>query len=159
MTHFTHDFPHSVDAVIGKLTDSEHLSRRASAAGHRNLEIAVDQQAGKFVIRMQRDVESEIPSFAKKFVNAVNRIHDTIHWVEDGERRTGTYEAKVNDRITVKGNLVIEPTASGCRYTATCDPEVKVPLVGKKIAGVVAKETGKAILGDLQFTNRELDAG
>jgi hypothetical protein len=153
-----HTYRHGVDAVFAKVTDPDHLKRRAEASGHRNVEVSVDERDGETVVRLARDIESDIPSFAKKFVDPVNRVVDVLTWRASGDARKGTYHVEVSDRIRVDGEMALEPTADGCVYRDTFTPEVDVPLIGKRIAKIVEKETGEAIEADHRWTEQELDA-
>lgn len=153
------DYPHPIDAVFAKLTDAEHLKARSAAAGHKNIQLTVDEKDGRFTIRLERDIESEIPSFAKRFVNPVNHVVDTIQWTSDGDGKRGTYDALVSARIRVKGVMTLKPSGKGCVYEDTCTPTVDVPLVGGKVADLVAKETQKAIEIDCRFTSAAVAKG
>jgi len=153
-----HQYPHPLEAVFAKLIDGEFVRRRSSAAGHRNIEITVDEKNGATEIRLERDIESDIPKFAKRFINPVNHVLDVIRWRDAGDGKAGTYDVKVSARITVKGEMTLRPSGTGCVYEDTCTPTVDVPLIGKKIAKLVSDETVTAIKEDCRFTQRELDS-
>lgn len=150
------EYSHPIDAVFGKLVDRDHLRERSAAAGHRNIQLTVDEKGGGFEIRLERDIEAEIPSFAKKFVSPVNHVVDVIRWRTDGDVKRGTYEALVSSRITVRGEMTLSSSAKGCVYETTCDPKVDVPLIGKKIAQLVSDKTLEAIEIDSKFTQKSL---
>lgn len=150
------EYTHPIDDVFAKLVDADHLRERSAAAGHRNIQITVDEKGGAFEIRLERDIEAEIPGFAKKFVSPVNHVIDTIRWRTDGEKKRGTYEAIVSSRITVKGEMTLSSSPKGCVYETTCDPKVDVPLIGKKIAELVSSKTLEAIEIDSKFTQKTL---
>lgn len=153
------EYAHPLAAVFAKLTDADHLRARSAAAGHRNIQLTVDAKGGGWEIRLERDIESEIPAFAKKFVNPVNHVIDVIRWRDDGDGKRGSYDATVSARIRVHGEMTLRPGPRGCVYEDTCSPTVDVPLVGKKIAELVAKETMKAIEADCRFTAKAVAAG
>jgi len=151
-----HQYAHSVEAVFAKLTDEAHLRERSEQAGHRNIEVRVQRTEGGVEVRLERDIESEIPAVAKKFINPVNHVVDVIRWRDDGDAKSGTYQVTVSKRIRVSGVMSLRPTGDGCRYEDTCTPTVDVPIVGKKIAKLVAKETETAIAENLRRTERAL---
>ncbi|MBX3272956.1 MAG: DUF2505 domain-containing protein [Sandaracinaceae bacterium] len=154
MSELRFEYTHPIDDVFAKLVDAEHLRARSAAAGHRNIQIRVDEKGGAFEIRLERDIESEIPAFAKKFVNPVNHVIDTIRWRTDGEQKRGSYEAVVSARIRVRGDMTLRTSGAGTVFVSTCAPTVDVPLVGGKIADLVAKKTLEAIEIDCRFTQR-----
>ncbi|MCA9604251.1 MAG: DUF2505 domain-containing protein [Myxococcales bacterium] len=150
------EYTHPIDVVFAKLIDGDHLRERSAAAGHKNIQITVSEKGGGWEIRLERDIETEIPGFAKKFVNPVNHVVDIIRWRVDGDVKRGTYEAQVSSRIAVRGEMTVTSSAKGCIYETTCDPKVDIPLVGGKIAGLVSDKTLEAIEIDSKFTQRSL---
>ena len=151
-----HNYKHSVEDVFAKLVDEAHLRDRSEQAGHRKIDLTVDEKNGQHEIRLARDIESDIPSFAKKFINPVNHVVDVIRWRDAGDGKVGSYDVSVNKRISIKGEMSLKPSAGGCVYEDTCTPKVDVPLVGKKIGQLVAKETMAAIEEDCRRTDRAL---
>ena len=129
---------------------------RCAAAGHKNIQITVEEKGDKTVVRIERDIETDIPAFAKKVVDAVNHVVDVLEWRTSGEDRVGTYHVTVTKRISVSGRMEIRKSGDGCVYRDTCDPKVDMPLIGKKIAKLVETETVKQVGNDLAFTDRAL---
>ncbi len=151
-----HPFHHGVDAVFAKLTDPAHLEERSKAAGDKNVKVSVERSGDEVVVRLERDIETEIPSFAKKFVNPVNHVVDVLRWRDGGDGKTGTYRVDVSSRIRVEGTLALRPTASGCEYVDSFTPTVDMPLVGKKIASLVDEKTESAVRENCRRTERAL---
>lgn len=151
-----HTYRHGVDAVFAKLTDPDHLKRRAEAAGHANVDVDVQSTDGGTKIRLARDITSEIPSFAKKFVDPTNRVVDELTWRDDGDGKKADFQVQVNKRISLKGTLTLQPTDGGCEFTNRYEAKVDVPLVGKKIAGIVEDKTEEGVRDDCAFTAKEL---
>ncbi len=151
-----HTYRHGIDAVFAKLSDPEHLRRRAAAAGHRNIDVKVEDRDGRIEIRVARDIESDIPSFAKKVVDATNHVVDTIEWRTQGDEKVGSYRVEVSPRIRLRGQLALKPVPGGCKYVDTFTATVDVPLIGGKIAQIVERETATAIRADCERTAREL---
>ena len=151
-----HTYKHSVEAVYALLVDEAHLRDRCVQAKQRDIQVTVDEKNGAYQIRLERDIESDIPSFAKKFINPVNHVLDIVRWRDAGEGRVGSYDVTVSKRIRVSGVMSLKPVAGGCVYEDTCTPSVDVPLVGKKIAALVDKETVAAIAEDCRRTERAL---
>ena len=150
-------FTQGADAVYAALTDPDHLKRRAEAAGHRNVQVTVDAKDDGCSLVIERDIESEIPAIAKKFVDPVNHVVSKFTWKKSGDSYTGSYDSKVNDRISVSAKLTIRPAGEGSEYSEDNTAKVNVPLVGRKIAGLVENETAKSVKPDLEWTATDLD--
>ena len=147
---------HSVETVYAKLVNPAYLEARAKASGERNIQLDVAEAGDGHAIEMSRDVESEIPSFAKKFFNPVNRIEETTTWRADGDAKRARYRIVVGSRVTLTGTLALEPRGDGSQFVEEFDVEVKVPLIGKRVAKFVTGETEEAIRKNLRFLEREL---
>lgn len=151
-----HTFSHGVDAVFAKLTDPAHLEERSKAAGHENVKASVEEKGGEVVVRLERDIETEIPSFAKKFVSPVNHVVDVCTWRDDGDGKSATYHVEVTNRISIDGKQSLRPSGDGCAFSDTFTPKVGVPLVGKKIASLVEEKTEAGIREDCRRTEKAL---
>jgi len=159
MGSLQHRYTHALDTVFAKVSDGEHLRRRSEASGHLNIQLSSSSAGGVVEIRLERDIESSIPSFAKRFINPVNHVVDVIRWRDVDGVKKGTYDVTVSSRIRVRGEMTLEADGDGCLYTDTCTPSVDMPLIGKKISKLVSEETVKAIKEDCRFTEREISAG
>lgn len=152
-----HTFRHGVDAVFAKLTDPAHLEERSRAAGHKNVKASVEQKGDETVVRLERDIETEIPSFAKKIVSPVNHVVDTLRWRDSGDGgKRATYHVDVTNRISIDGEQSLRPSGDGCDFADTFHPKVDVPLVGKKIASLVDEKTEAGVREDCRRTEQAL---
>lgn len=152
-----HHYSQKPETLYAAISDPEHLKARAEAAGHRNVTVKVDEKSDGCTIHMERDIEAEIPSFAKKVVSPVNHVVTRFDWKKEADGWSGTYTADVNPRIRITSKVEIRPVGDGCEYVDTYTAHVDVPLIGKKIAALVEKETGEAVVKDLDWTARHLD--
>lgn len=150
-------YRHGVDAVFALLTDPEHVRRRSEAAGHRNVQVSVERRGDVVEVRLERDIEADIPAIAKKVVDPVNHVVDVIEYRSRGDAKIATFRVEVSPRIRLRGTIELRPEGAGCRQLETFTATVDVPIVGRKIAELVEKETAAAIRGDHAFTARALD--
>ena len=151
-----HTFAHSVDVVFAKLTDPAFVEQRSKDAGHKNVKVTVEHKGAETIVRLERDIETDIPGFAKKFVSPKNHVVDTLTWRDDGDGKSAIYHVDVTNRIAIDGKQTLRPSGGGCAFSDTFTPKVDVPLVGKKIASLVEKETEAGIRADLERTERAL---
>jgi uncharacterized protein DUF2505 len=154
-----HTYRYSVEQVIAKMTDPDFLRRRSEKAGHRNIDVKVEERGGATHVRITRDIESDIPSFAKKVVDAVNRVTDFIEYRARDGGWIGTYRVEVSKRIRISGEWTVRPAAGGCEASDTFTATVDIPLIGRKIAELAERDVAKAIRDDNMFTEKELAAG
>jgi len=133
----------TVDDVIALFVDPDVVRARYEAAGDRDIEIlecgpAAGPSGEGFVIRTSRTVDVDLPGFARKVLKPTNTMIQTDTWSArdvDGAR-DGDFEIEVKGApVKVSGQMRIEPTASGgTRHTVDGKLDVKVPLIGSKVA-------------------------
>jgi hypothetical protein len=132
-----------VDAVFALFTDPEVVRARYEAAGDRDVEILeCGPQPGPngdgFVIRTSRTVDVDLPGFARKVLKPTNTMIQVDTWSPpdvDGAR-DGDFAIEVKGSpVKVAGRMRVEPTAAGgTRHTVDGRLDVKVPLIGGKVA-------------------------
>jgi hypothetical protein len=134
----------AVDDVFALFTDPAVIRARYEAAGDRDIEILeCGPQGGPggevFVIRTSRTVDVDIPSFARKVLKPTNTMIQTDTWSArdlDGAR-DGDFDIEVKGApVHVSGAMRIEPTrdGAGTRHTVDGTLDVKVPLIGGRVA-------------------------
>ena len=133
----------AVDDVFALFTDPEVVRARYEAAGDRDIEILeCGPQGGPngevFVIRTARTVDVDLPGFARKVLKPTNTMIQTDTWSArdlDGAR-DAYFEIEVKGSpVKVSGEARIEPAVGGgTRHTVEGKLDVKVPIVGGKIA-------------------------
>lgn len=138
----TYDAP--IDTVFALFLDPNVVTARYEAAGDRDLQILECGPDGssardETVIRTQRTVDVDLPGFASKVLKPTNTMVQVDRWSErdlDGAR-DGDFDIEVKGApVKVHGTMRIEPTADGgTRHIVEGKIEVKVPLIGGKIAG------------------------
>ncbi|OQY11326.1 MAG: hypothetical protein B6I31_05120, partial [Desulfobacteraceae bacterium 4572_19] len=128
------------------------LVKKFEACKATNVTIDKCEEAnGEFVIVCTRDVPSNPPGFAKKFLKSTNTITETDTWnVSD---KTGTFIIEIKGApIKVNGTLAITSDGDGCVNTIETNIKCSIPLVGGKIAGFVEDDTKGSLEDDYNFT-------
>ena len=143
---------HTFDAPISKVWEmfcdpASHLAK-FEAMGHTDIEV-VEKKATKkgLKIVISRTVTVDLPGFAKKVLKPTNTVVSTDEWSDKGDGTYGgTFSADTHGTpIKVHGTTHIEPDGDdGTYYVVTTNIDVKVPLIGGKIAdfskGIVNKQ-------------------
>jgi len=156
-----HRFDRSVDQLFELVTSPDFLKRRAEAAGEKNVVVTVDLDGGRMRIRIERDLERNLPGFMKKIFNPTSHLVDVQSWDTSGEVKFSdwTVEVKGQKRFDIRGRMSLAPAAGGgCDYSESFRVTVGIPLVGGKVEKYVVGETESSIRDQLLFTGKELGA-
>jgi uncharacterized protein YndB with AHSA1/START domain len=156
----THTFEAPIDRVWAMFTDPASHIAKFEAMGHRNVEILEEDHSDGLRLVVTREVDLDVPGFAKKFIKPTNTLVSTDHWRDRGD---GTYGGEFiaetkGAPVDVRGTTLIEPDGDRTRYTVTTTIKVNVPLVGGKIAdfskGIVNRQMDDEFrLGDQWLAN------
>ncbi len=127
------DWPGALDA---RLHDGSHL-------------VSTTPSGDGLVLVVSRKLPDQVPGMLQRFLPADGRVRQTDTWGPAvGGVRRGTW-AVVMPKGTpadIGGELTLDPTAGGCRWTVEGAVSVKIPLAGGKIerylAPLLAQLTG-----------------
>lgn len=144
-----HHFNASADRVFEALTSEQMCEGKWADAGARNVQIVEQGDvAGRRRMISTREVPINAPGFAKKVLGEWNLFEQNEEWdVEpDGDGvRHGKFRGDIKGApISFVGNMVLRPEGDGCVNEINIDIEVRVPLIGKKIAAFVEEDSRKA---------------
>jgi hypothetical protein len=70
MPNLTINYTQDVDTVYRFVTDPENIKKRCEASGERNVRIEVQEAGGTKTITSTREIDSDLPGFAKKLFSA-----------------------------------------------------------------------------------------
>lgn len=146
-----------VDVVAALFVDPEVVRARYDAAGDRDLEILdCGPDGDDLLIHTRRTVDVEgLPGFATKVLKPTNTMEQVDVWdAPDADgARNGSFTIDVKGApVRVSGTMRIEPTADGgTRHTVTGRFDVKVPLVGGKIASWAEGPAQQRLDAELAF--------
>jgi hypothetical protein len=142
-----HTFDAPIGAVWKMFSDPKSHVSKFEAMGHTDIEV-VEQKKTKQGLKMviSRTVTVDLPGFAKKVLKPTNTVVSTDEWSDRGDGTYGgTFSAETKGApLKVKGTTLIEPDGDRTRYVVQTSIDVKVPLIGGKIAdfskGIVNKQ-------------------
>lgn len=152
---------HTFNAPIEKCWEmfhdpASHVAK-FEGMGHHGVEVLTQEStATSLHIEITREVDVEgIPGFAKKFIKPRNTVVSTDDWNDHGD---GTYGGgfvldTVGTPVQISGVTLLTPDGDITPYEVTVEVNVKVPLVGGKLAdfskGIVEKQLdAEFALGD-----------
>lgn len=147
-----------VDTLFDLVTNSDGLVRKYESCGARNVNVRhCDSDGDTRVIEWTREMPADPPGFAKKFMAEWNKLDEKMTWTRSGDRVTGRYTGTVSGVPgSLSGDFSIEPDGDGCREVISMSADVKVPLVGKKIASVVEEDVDKNLDAEDKFHRSEV---
>lgn len=153
-------YPAGFDDTWALLTDREVAVERYEAAGHTDVEVLEWGPEGDgFTMKTKRVVHLDLPGFAKKVLKPANTMVQTERWgpVVDGSRAS-TFEVEVQGApVRISGTSRLDPAEGGATsHTVEGRLDVKVPLVGGKIANWAGGDTQRELEAELGFNRRRL---
>ena len=151
----------AIDDVFSLFADPDVVRARYEAAGDRDIEILeCGPQGDGFVIRTSRTVDVDLPGFARKVLKPTNTMIQVDTWSArdlDGARDGDFAIEEKGAPVKVAGEMRIEPTAGGgTRHTVDGKLDVKVPLIGGKVASWAEGPSQQRLDGEYAFHRTRL---
>jgi HSP20 family molecular chaperone IbpA len=146
--------------VFAMFCDDDATRARYESAGHRDAEIVEHRQEGDdLLIRSRRVVTVDLPGFAKKVLSPTNTMLQTDRWgPETAGVREGTFDVDVEGApVKISGTMRLEATDDDrCRHSVHGTVEVKIPLLGGRIAKWAGKDAGDELAAEFAFNKARL---
>jgi hypothetical protein len=159
MPNLTINYTQDVDTVYRFVTDPDNIKKRCEASGERNVRIEVQEAGGTKTITSTREIDSDLPGFAKKLFSATNTIIERREWRDAGEKKTcKSHIDVVGTPGKIDSNVTISPNGSGCTYDIEFEATAKVPLIRKKLEAFVEKSTMEGMRDEHDYNQRALNA-
>ena len=151
----------SLDAVFAVETDPDEYVTRFEEVGDKDIEMLEcrAEDDGGFLVRNRRVVSVDLPGFARKVLKPTNTIEHTVRFLPEVEgRREGTFSIDVDGApVETKGTILFEDVGEGkTRHQVEAELNVKVPLVGGKIANWAKDDALKQLDTEFAYTRRRL---
>jgi len=159
MPNLTINYKQDVDTVYRFVTDPENIKKRCEASGERNVRVQVEEAGGTKVITSTREIDSDLPGFAKKLFSSTNTIIERREWRDAGERKTcKSHIDVVGTPGKIDANVTLSPNGSGSTYDIQFEVTAKVPLIRKKLEEFIAKTTADGMRDEHDYNQRVLNA-
>ena len=159
MPHLTINYTQDIDTVYRFVTDPESIKNRCEASGERNVRIEVEEAGGTKVITSTREIDSDLPGFAKRLFKPTNTIIERREWRDAGDKKTcKSHIDVVGTPGKIDSNVTISPNGSGCTYDIEFEVTAKVPLIRKKLEEFIAKTTAEGMRDEHDYNQRTLNA-
>jgi hypothetical protein len=133
----THMFDAPVDVVWDMICNRGWRETMHTDLGHRDVTIGtLDAGPTEARIVVTAVVEAEIPGFAARVLQPANSVTSSESWArsEDGAAR-GRFRIEVSGvPAQLAGKTTLVPSGDRCVYSADLDLDVRIPLIGRKLA-------------------------
>jgi hypothetical protein len=140
------------DAAFERHIDEDFLRRKFEAQGATDIEVSSSRSGDNVTLKIDRKASAEIPGFAKKFVSPTNTIHLTEEWRPEGGGYVCDWHAEISPApARLKGTRTLLPSGDGTADVTEGTIEVKVPLIGGKLADWLSGEAGKAVEDEIAW--------
>ena len=138
MPRFRFEHTHDVDTVFALITDPDALAKRCEALGEREAKVEVTESGDTTNVRIAREVEQELPGFAKKLFKPTNVLVEKEAWRSEGERKVAKGHLKiVGTGATFDSTISLSPAGSGSVYEIDFTVTAKAPLIRKKLEAFI----------------------
>lgn len=149
----SHRYDADVDTVMAMFADPDAVQARYEGMGHREVQILeCERTDDALTVRSSRVVDVDLPGFARKVLKPTNTMVQTDRWSASGDGGwSGTFDVDVAGApVQLSGRMSLAPDGGGSRHQVTITMNVKVPLVGGKIADWAGKNDVRQTL-DAEF--------
>lgn len=150
----TKTYSQSVDEIAAAYLDADFLTSKFEDIGSRNIDVTVDVlDDDVYKVTTHREAPADVPRALKSVISSWNKVTQNEKWTgEDGGPYKGEIELETAN-VPAEMSVVIDivDNGSGCTCTVTTDIKCKIPLIGKKLAQFIAKESEKAVNDEYGF--------
>lgn len=159
----TRSYPVSAEQLLSFLTSKEFYVRRYNILEVEDYSFEQCEQTEQgFVVHIERNMPintERIPSFARRFVGETAELSTRFVWDNQGAAPyVGHYSvAMAGAPVTIEGTVKVSAqTDSSCEQNIDLKIHCSVPIIGKKLAALLAQRVEKVLEDDYQATLRYL---
>ncbi|MDF1629096.1 MAG: DUF2505 domain-containing protein [Alcanivoracaceae bacterium] len=143
-------YPFPLDAVLKTFANEDYFLAKYQLAGAKQIElIESTKQDGRSRITIRRivDLDVDIPAFARKFVPHTITVTQTDSW--DSATKTGRLDIDFKGMpAEVKCDMTLTDQGGETVLDLNFSVKINVPLVGEKLAAVVAEDLKQKFRSD-----------
>ena len=145
------------DAAFARHIDEAFVQRKFEALEARDISVTVDRDGDDVTLTVDRKADADVPGFAKRVVTPTNTIHLVERWRPSGGGYACDWEATTSPApARLKGTRTLTPAGSGGTRDATEGSiEVKVPLIGGKLADWLSGEARSELENELAWIDSQ----
>ena len=145
----------SPDQIWAMLSDQSYWENKYSQAGAQNLQWETFN-AGEDTLTVSsvREVAANLPSAAKKVIGETAVVTQTENWTRSGDQLTCTISITTKGAPGgTEGTMSVKPSGNGSTWAADFEISVPIPLLGKKLEGIMNDETSANFATEKTFND------
>lgn len=150
----------TVAEVYAVETDEAEYLARFEEGGDRDVEmLECGPTADGFKMHNRRVITVDLPGFAQKALKPSNTVDHTVVFTPEQDGRVdGTFVLDIQGApVRTDGTIVFEDLGDGTtRHTVNCDVQVKIPLIGGKIANWAKDDIVGQLHREFEYTRRRI---
>jgi carbon monoxide dehydrogenase subunit G len=132
-----HTFDAPLDEVWAMFCDPASHVKKFESMGHRDIEVVESQHSDDaFRLVVRRNVDVDLPGFAKRVLKPTNTVVTTDDWTRgaDGVCRGTQHVETQGTPVKIDATTQLAPDGDTTTYSVAIQLDVKVPLIGGKLA-------------------------
>lgn len=136
-------WPAPLKRVLAMVTNPDYVLQRMVRTGYEQPKLVVseiDATSVRFVSEALTKPSIPVPALAKKFVSDDQQITLTQTDTWDLTNATGTMSLSSVSAVSIQATMVLTESAGVTTNTLTWRVECHVPLVGNKLAALIAQD-------------------
>lgn len=155
-----HTYNQNVDTLFKHFADQEKVLSKHQALGARDIEVIKFEASDTSLdVIISREVPADVPGAMKKFLGEWNTVKQTESW--SGTPGKG-YKCNISIDldgvpVTIKGTMELSADGEGCVNNVCLDVTCGIPLVGKKLAEFVGKQSKESM--ELEYRQIKSELG
>lgn len=158
MPRFQHEYSQDANTIFNLITSPNELARRCEALGERNVKVEVNESGGVSKTQIAREVEQDLPGFAKKLFKPTNTLLEREEWRSVGGRYEGKGQLKiVGTGATIDSTIQISPSGTGCIYEIDFQVTAKAPLIRRKLEAFIGDTALESLREQHAYYARRLE--
>jgi len=154
----TDTYAGSADQLWAMLSDQAYWDSKYETLGATNVEwLTFNASDTAVTVSSTREVAANLPSAAKKIIGETAVVTQTEEWTRSGD------ESNCEITIATKGapggttgTMKIKSDGDTSTWTADFDIKVSIPLLGKKLEGIMHEETANNFVAEKTFNDEWL---
>lgn len=151
-------FAAPIDAVWTMICDPDAQLAMFERMGYRDIELVEHRLEGDHLhLVTRRSITLDLPGFARRVLRPTNTMHSVDDWHLTTDRddggatgATGAIAMRIDGApVAIDGTVTLTPEGDSTVYAITIDVDVRVPVVGRKIAAWALRDVERQFA--LQF--------
>jgi hypothetical protein len=149
-----HPYATDVDSLFELFKNTDFIGERYAQTGGHNVELLeLSDKGDRVLIRLQRDMDVEVPAFLRKFMHPTTRVVQTEKWrTKPGGPYVNDMQVEIHGTpVSLQINMQLLAKGKGCVNRVEIEARCNIPLIGSKIADFVGQDAARTAEAEYRF--------